>query len=87
MPKVNTPLLEDLQNGSFKMLSPHEVIEETALLISGLKVSSCVVSDHYTNYINLSGKLPEEKTRLLEDIKQALKRDEKSFRPFFVGEQ
>ena len=87
VPKVNTPLLEDLQNGSFKMLSPHEVIEETALLISGLKVSSCVVSDHYTNYINLSGKLPEEKTRLLEDIKQALKRDEKSFRPFFVGEQ
>ena len=87
VPKVNTPLLEDVQNGSFKMLSPHEVLEETALLISGLKVSSCVVSDHYTNYINLSGKLPEEKTRLLEDIKEALKRDEKFFRPFFVGEQ
>ena len=85
VPKVNTPLLDDVQNGSFTMLGPHEVLEETALMLRNLRASSYLTSDHYTNYINLEGRLPEEKDRLLEKVDAALKRDERSFRPFFVG--
>ena len=85
VPKVNTPLLDKVQNGSFNMLTPHEVLEETASIIKNLHVESYLTSDHYTNYINLEGRLPEEKVRLLEKIETALKKDEKSFRPFFVG--
>ena len=85
VPKINTPLLEEVQNQSFKMLSPHEVLQETALLIKNIQVSSYLTSDHYTNYINLEGRLPEAKSRLLDEIDAALRRDEKSFRPFFIG--
>ena len=85
VPKINTPLLEEVQDESFKMLGPYEVLRETALLIKDIQASSYLTSDHYTNYINLEGMLPRKKTRLLEKIDAALKRDEQSFRPFFIG--
>ena len=85
VPKINTPLLTEVQNGSFQMLSPHEVFQEVALLIKELQATSYLTSDHYTNYINLEGKLPEERKRLLDKINIALKQDEASFRPVFIG--
>ncbi len=85
VPKINTPLLEDVENGAFQMLGPHEVMQETAVLIKGIEASSYLASDHYTNYINLEGRLPGAKNRLLEEIETVLKRDEASFRPFFIG--
>lgn len=87
VPKINTPLLDDVQNGSFKMLGPHEVLKETALIIENLQVSSYLTSDHYTNYINLEGRLPDKKADMLEKINSALKKDEQTFRPFFVGSE
>jgi len=87
VPKINTLLLAEVQNGSFQMLSPHEVLREAALLITKLRASSYLASDHYTNYINLEGKFPEEKKRLLDKINIALKQEEASFRPFFIGTQ
>jgi radical SAM superfamily enzyme YgiQ (UPF0313 family) len=87
VPKVNTPMLEDVQTGKFTMLGPHEVLRETEALIKPLNVASQLTSDHYTNYINLSGKLPTDKELLLQEVKQALRRDEDSFRPFFIGDQ
>ena len=85
VPKINTPLLDEVRKQKFKMLGPHEVLHETALLIKNIQASSYVTSDHYTNYINLEGRLPEAKRRLLDEIDKALIRDEKSFRPFFIG--
>ncbi len=87
VPKVNTPLLEDVKRGSFEMLGPHEVLKEAAMLIRGIEVSTCITSDHYTNYIKLDGKMPDEKPRLLKTINEFLKRDENFFRPFFVGQE
>jgi len=87
VPKIDTPILNEVQKGSFKMLGPHEILRETEMLIRDLKVSSYFASDHYTNYINLEGRLPKEKTRLLEEIRTALERDEKTYRPFITGTQ
>ena len=36
VPKINTPLLENVRAGSFQVLGPHEVLRETALLIRNL---------------------------------------------------
>ncbi len=85
VPKINTPLLADVQSGSFQMLGPHDILHEAAMLIEGIRASSLLTSDHYTNYINLEGRLPEEKQQLLAKIATALKRDENTFRPFFIG--
>ena len=87
VPKINTPLLEDVMEKRFRMLTPHGVLKETATLLESLTISTMLTSDHYTNYINLAGSLPKDKPRLLSEISQALKRDESEYRPFFVGTQ
>lgn len=85
VPKINTPLLEEVQNGSFQMLSPHEVLQETRMLLKGIKASTYLTSDHYTNYIDLEGQLPDVTPRLLELLDTALTREQSTFRPHFVG--
>jgi len=85
VPKINTPILSQVRDGSFQMLGPHDVLAETARLINALTASSLLTSDHYTNYINLEGRLPDDKPELIARIRSALQRDEGSFRPFFVG--
>ena len=87
VPKVDTPLLEEVKNNTFRMLGPHDILRETEMFIKNLEVSSFLASDHYTNYINLEGRLPEAKERLLAEIRIALDRDESTFRPFFIGTQ
>jgi radical SAM superfamily enzyme YgiQ (UPF0313 family) len=87
VPKVNTPLLEEVLAGRFQMLTPHQVIAETLALLGAIEVPTRVVSDHYTNYVNVAGVLPEDKAALLRVLDRALRQDESSFRPFFIGTQ
>ena len=87
VPKIETPILKMVQSGAFEMLGPHGVLKETANLIRLLDAPSQLTSDHYTNYIDLKGRLPGCRGRLIEEIDAALKRPESDFRPFFVGEQ
>ena len=85
LPKMNTPILEEIQSGTFQILSPHEALKETYNLIKKLNVTSQVYSDHYTNYISVNGKLPENRDVMLHTIENAQKRDEKSFREIYIG--
>jgi radical SAM superfamily enzyme YgiQ (UPF0313 family) len=87
LPKINTPILEEIKSGSFQILSPHEVLTETYRLIKNLKVTSQIFSDHYTNYIGVNGKLPEDRDVMLQIIQEALKKDESSFREVYIGNQ
>jgi radical SAM superfamily enzyme YgiQ (UPF0313 family) len=87
VPKINTLLLHQINKGRFQLLLPQQVLQETRLLIDNLHVSTFLTSDHYTNYLNLNGKLPEDKDRLLEAVDQALCWDSSRFRPFFIGTQ
>jgi radical SAM superfamily enzyme YgiQ (UPF0313 family) len=87
VPKVGTPLLQDINDRKFKMAGPHDILHETALLISELRVNSYLASDHYTNYLNIEGQLPQASEELLEKIKLALERPESEYRPFFIGDQ
>ncbi len=87
VPKRNTPLLDDVLDESFEMMGPHDILQETALLVESLNVNSYLASDHYTNYINIEGQLPEAKAGMLEKIRMALQKDESDFRSFFIGDQ
>lgn len=87
VPKINTPLLEDLRTGRFQMLSPHQILTETMAMLSHLTISTSVTSDHYTNYLDVAGRLPGDREAMLTKLRQALLRDESSFRPFFIGTQ
>lgn len=87
LPKINTPILEEIKNKEFQILSPHEILKETYDLIKGLKVTSQVYSDHYTNYIMIRGKLPESREILLNEIKNHMQKDESYFREIYIGTQ
>jgi len=87
VPKINTLLLHQIKKGRFQLLSPHQVLKETRRLIENLQCRTVLTSDHYTNYLDLSGHLPEDKGRLLDEIDRALSRDPNCFRPFFIGTQ
>ncbi len=85
LPKINTPLLEDINSGAFQILTPHEILKELYEIVKKLNVTSKIFSDHYTNYVPINGKLPEDKNIMLQTISTALKQDEKSFREIYVG--
>jgi radical SAM superfamily enzyme YgiQ (UPF0313 family) len=87
VPKVNTLLLHQIKKGRFQLLSPHQVLREARRLLENIRCSTRLASDHYTNYLNLAGNLPQDKDRLMAEIDRALKRPEESFRPFFIGTQ
>lgn len=69
------------------MLSAHDVLNETRAIIEALDVISEIFSDHYTNYVNLNGRMPDDRDRMLGLIDEALTRDESYFRPIYVGAQ
>jgi len=87
LPKTNTLLLHQIKKNRFQILSPHEVLEETRLIIENLDVTSSIHSDHYTNYIDVHGRMPYAKRHMIEVIDEALKMDESRFRPTYVGSQ
>jgi len=87
VPKVNTLLLHQIRRGRFRLLTPHQVLRETRTLIANITASTRVFSDHYTNYVKVEGRLPEDKDRMLRNLEEALSWDESRFRPHFIGTQ
>jgi radical SAM superfamily enzyme YgiQ (UPF0313 family) len=87
VPKINTLLLHQIKTGRFHLLSAHQVLQETKLLIENITAETILTSDHYTNYVNLEGSLPDDKERILAEVERALTWDEDFFRPHFVGKQ
>jgi len=87
LPKIDTLLLHQIRRGRFQVLSPHEALRETGELIRNLDATSQIASDHYTNYLDIHGQLPQERDRMLSTIEDALRMDEAMFRPVYVGTQ
>ena len=87
LPKINTLLLHQIRKGRFQVLSAHEVLRELRLIIEHLEVTSEIHSDHYTNYLNVHGRMPGDRTRMLRAVDEGLARDDSCFRPVYVGSQ
>lgn len=87
LPKVNTLLLHQIRKGLFQVLTPHEALRETGEIIQSLVVSSQIASDHYTNYADIHGRMPEDRGAMLAKIENALQKEEGMFRPVYVGTQ
>ena len=68
------PLLEDYQNGKFKLLSPKEVLQEAALMLDYARPEKpCVFrSNHASNYVSLRGDLPRDNDRMIAALNRAM---------------
>lgn len=87
VPKINTLLLHQMQRGRFRLCTPHQIIEEMRQLVQSMDGPLSLYSDHYTNYLNLQGRLPEDRPQLLEALEKARKLPREAFRADFVGTQ
>jgi radical SAM superfamily enzyme YgiQ (UPF0313 family) len=88
VPQPGTPFFEEVADDRLSLSSPHERLEELALTISGLEVTSRVCFDHAMNaWRDRQGGLlfrrdydgyqfPEEKPLLIERINEGLAVDE-----------
>ena len=81
VPMPNTPWHDHWRNGHLHLLSAHEALQETRLLIENLSGPSMLLSDHVSNFLDVQGKLPEEKDAMLAQIDAALTWSLSAFRP------
>jgi len=73
------PLYRDIMAGTFQLPGPHEALAELELLVSNLSCRSVLLSDHVSNYVNLSGRLPDDRPELLATLRDALTADESGY--------
>lgn len=69
------PMYEDIQSGRLKLLTPHEVLAETHLMLENANPEkTCIFrSNHASNYLSLKGDLPQDRDRFLAQIEAAMK--------------
>ncbi|ADL13011.1 radical SAM protein [Acetohalobium arabaticum] len=81
IPLSGTPMYQQYKTGELNLLSPHQALQETKMLIQNFKdISSQLLSDHISNYWDVSGKLPEDKNQMIQEINRALEINETEFR-------
>jgi len=81
VPIPGTELQKQFEEGAWEMPSAHQSLKEVRLLVENLDCNSELLSDHNSNYWDVSGKFPDDKERMLEEIDRALEVDESRFRP------
>jgi len=81
-----TPIDEELQTGKLVLPTPFELIRELGTMIANCQFTNCFfASNHASNYLPLRVRMPEEKERALELIREVLKRkDPELLRPEYM---
>ena len=83
---TSIPLWTKLQNGDFELQKEDEVIQEIAILIENLQVTSFLKSDHILNLLmDIEGKMPDDKGKCLNIINKYLSLPDEERLNFKVG--
>ncbi len=73
MPLANTEIGTQLENGSFHLLNPDQMLLELQELIKNINCEPVqFMANHASNYLPLSGRLPRDREAMLDSIAQAL---------------
>ena len=69
----SVPMAKDIESGKMELLSAEEVMKETLLMLENTEVTrKCVFrSNHASNYLSLKGNLPDDKEKMMEQIREA----------------
>ena len=70
----SVPMAKDIESGKMELLSAEEVMKETLLMLENTEVTrKCVFrSNHASNYLSLKGNLPDDKGKMMEQIREAM---------------
>ena len=83
VPIPGSELHNEFQEKRWELPSPHQALREVRLLVVNLDCASEILSDHNSNFWDISGKLPRDKPQMLKELDRALEVDESRFRPYW----
>ncbi len=81
VPQPGTPWHQRWRDGELTLLSAYEALQETRLLIEKLEGPTTLLSDHVSNFIDVRGRIPDDKAAMLAEIDDALQWPRTAFRP------
>ncbi len=81
VPAPRTPGHARWQEGRLTLLSAHEALEETRLLVERLEGPTTLLSDHMSNFLDVHGRIPDDRDAMLAEIDEALQWPIERFRP------
>ena len=81
VPHPGTPWHDRWRDGGLTLLTAHQALQETRLLIETLEGSTTLVSDHVSNFLDVHGRIPDDKPAMLAEIDEALEWPITAFRP------
>lgn len=72
----DTPLYERYESGEFQILTPLDVLSEIKIFLENVDSEDTIFrSNHASNYIALAGTLNRDKSRMIEEIENALEEE------------
>jgi radical SAM superfamily enzyme YgiQ (UPF0313 family) len=79
---AGTPMEQQIEDGIIELLDPNELMNELGNMLSALELTNCMFrANHPSNYISFKGTLPDDKERLLREIRKASRLTEGDYRP------
>ena len=81
-----TPLHRNLVEGRYQPLSPFESLKELLTIVENSHFTKCFFSSmHASNYFSIRGTLPQEKERMLAELRHVIEQGDPSYlRPEFM---
>jgi len=74
-----TPLYQEVKNGSFTLVSPLESLAELLKIVENSSFTNCFFSSmHASNYFSIRGRLPQDKARMISELKHVLEQGDLS---------
>ena len=70
----SVPMAKDIESGKMELLTAEEVMAETLLMLKNTEVTKkCIFrSNHASNYLSLKGDLPDDKEKMMDQIRAAM---------------
>ncbi|MGI9553697.1 MAG: radical SAM protein [Thermodesulfobacteriota bacterium] len=81
--RQGAPLYQEWEEGRFELPDKFQMIKELEIIVEGTNLSNgYFFSNHISNFLPVKAKFPEEKARVLDDIKKVIdSNDETVLRP------
>jgi len=75
----DTPLYQEVKQGRFTLVSPLESLAELQKIVENSSFTNCFFSSmHASNYFSIRGRLPQDKARMVSELKHVLEQGDSS---------